>query len=109
MKTALKTEFDVFAHLARHVGRDHAQTCAAIARALDITEGRVCTLVSSLREYGIAVCRDPASGYYLPADFAEFERACVILRSNALTNLYLEATLRKIPLRDLVAQIYLGT
>lgn len=80
-----------------------------LAYHLRTTERHVRSLVTALREDGVAVCGHPSTGYYIAETPEELEECCQFLRSRALHSLGLEARLRKIPLPDLLGQLHLRT
>jgi len=100
---------DVQSLLYRHVGASNGVSASAIARALDMSERRVRTLVSELREEGVAVCGHPKTGYFIALTPWELEETCAFLRRRALHSLTLESKLRKVPLPELLGQLRLKT
>lgn len=95
--------------LIQHTGKARGIAVAEIARQLDTLPRNVRTLVSELRDDGIAVCAHPKTGYYIAETPAELEETCQFLRSRALHSLALEARLRRVPLPDLIGQLHLRT
>lgn len=103
------TKYQLLAVLARHQGADRGASVEALAKAIDCHPRHVRSLVTELREDGVAVCGHPKTGYFVASNPAELERTCQFLRSRALRSLTLEAQLRRIPLPDLIGQLHLPT
>lgn len=105
------TRDKVASALARHVGRERSVTMAILVfevagRRADLAAERRCrTLITELREEGIAVCGHPRCGYWMAANAEELEECCQFLRQRALTSLTLESKLRRMALPDLLNQI----
>lgn len=105
----MRNKHQLLALLSRHTGAANGIAVAAIARQLDTLPRSVRTLVSELRDDGIAVCAHPKTGYYIAQTAAELEQTCQFLRARALHSLALEARLRRVPLPDLIGQLHLRT
>lgn len=102
--------------LSRHLGRESgvhiAQLVSEITGSYELDPGaerRVRTLVSELREDGVAVCAHPNKGYFIAETADELELCCEFLRSRAMHSLVIESKLRKLPLPDLLGQLRLKT
>lgn len=105
----LPSKEQALAVLSRHIGRSNGITAVALANELHVQPRQVRALVTDLRLDGVAVCGQPATGYYIAANAEEVETTCQFLRSRALHSLTLESRLRKVPLVDLVGQLRLRT
>lgn len=105
----LPSKEQALAVLSRHIGRGNGITAVALANELHVQPRQVRALVTDLRLDGVAVCGQPATGYYIAANAEEVETTCQFLRSRALQSLTLESRLRKVPLVDLVGQLRLRT
>lgn len=104
------TKDDLLAVLYRHcIGAENGFGVAILAIRLRCAERHVRTLVSALREDGIAVCGTPKTGYFVASTPEELEQSCRFLRRRALHSLRLESQLRRIPLPDLIGQLKLET
>ena len=95
--------------MSRHIGRGHGIGVSTLALQLDVPERQVRTLITELRQDGVAICGTPKDGYYIAKDAGELEETCKFLRQRALHSLTLESCLRKMPLADLVGQLHLRT
>lgn len=95
--------------LSSHLGRGKGVSAIVLAHALDTYSRNVRTLITELRQDGIAICGTPDTGYYIAETAEELEDTCQFLRSRALHSLNLEACLRKVPLADLLGQMHLKT
>lgn len=95
--------------LVSHIGAKNGITADEIARQLSIPPRRVRSLVSDLREEGVAVCGTPTTGYFVAETPQELEETCQFLRGRALHSLMLESKLRKVALEDLIGQMRLRT
>lgn len=95
--------------LSTCIGREKGVRVSDLAWHLRTNERTVRSLVSELREDGVAVCGHPSSGYFIAETAEELEETCQFLRSRALHSLTLEAKLRRIPLPDLLGQLHLRT
>lgn len=94
--------------LAFHQGRDRGINAEHLAKIASVPERRLRTLISELREEGIAVCGTPETGYFLATSADELDESCQFLRHRAMRSLQLEARMRKISLPDLVGQLKLN-
>ena len=99
----------VLAALSIRQGKLNGITGADLAQILELKEREIRHAISALREEGIAVCGHPREGYYIAATAEELEATCAFLRDRAMHSLLLESRLRKLPLRELLGQIRLGT
>jgi hypothetical protein len=103
--------------LTRHVGKDKAITASALVREIvgetlhcDAAAERLLrSVVSELRGDGIAICANPAHGYFIAQTAEELEECCGFLRQRALHSLRLESRLRNISMADLMGQIHVPT
>lgn len=105
----MATKNDALSLLQRHVGASNGVTAEQMALSLDIPKRHVRTLVTELREDGIAVCGHPRTGYFIAANDEEIRETCKFLRDRALTSLRLESVLSKTALPDLLGQLKLKT
>jgi len=103
----MATKDDLVALLARHLGADNGASAEALARALDVPERRVRTLVTEAREEGVAIAATPEHGYFIAVLPDEIDMCCAFLRARAMKSLLLESRLRKIPLPELLGQMRL--
>ena len=105
----MATKHQLLTALQAHIGRGRGITVRNLAGLLDCHARQVRTLVTELRDEGIAVCGTPRDGYYIAATAEELEETCQFLRSRAMCSLTLESRLRKVPLADLFGQLHLPT
>lgn len=105
----MATKDDLLAALSAHIGRDRGITAAHVAGRLNVPARQVRSLVTELREEGVAVCGHPRTGYFIAATAQELEETCQFLRCRALHSLTLESRLRRVPLADLLGQLHLLT
>jgi len=104
----MATKDDLVALLARHLGADNGASAEALARALDVPERRVRTLVTEAGEEGVAICAHPETGYFIAADDSELDRYYIAyLRSRAMHSLKLIAIAKRVPLPELIGQMRL--
>ena len=103
----MATKADLARVLERHIGADNGISADAIARILDCEPRIVRTLVTELRDEGVAVCGHPAHGYFIAATPEELSATCQFLRSRAMHSLVLESKLSRIPLAELLGQLRL--
>lgn len=95
--------------LSHYIGKGNGIGVKQLAQQLDIEERYTRKFISDLREEGHAICGTPQDGYYIAATPEELQHTCEFLRSRAMHSLTLESRLRKIPLTDLLGQLYLPT
>lgn len=105
----MASKADLQAVLSRHIGAENGVAAEMLAHELGIEARGIRTLVSALREEGVAVCGHPKTGYYIAATAEELERTCQFLRSRAMHSLVLESKLRHVPLPELLGQMRLKT
>lgn len=105
----MATKHDLARELQHHIGAGNGAGVFDLATRLGVDERRVRSLITELREDGIAICGHPKTGYYIAATAEELESTCQFLRSRAMHSLTLEARLRKLPLPDLLGQLHLRT
>ncbi|XAI95651.1 hypothetical protein [Microcystis phage Mae-JY22] len=105
----IPTKHQLLTLLSDRIGRKNGQRVRDLAYNLRCSERLVRTLVTELREDGVAVCGHPTTGYFIAETAEELEECCQFLRRRALHSLGLEARLRKMPLPDLIGQLHLRT
>lgn len=107
----LPTKSDLLASLAQNGNHGAARgvTARRLCARLNCQERHVRTLITELREDGVAVCGTPRDGYYIAAVASELEDTCKFLRGRAMKSLQLEARLRRVPLPELLGQLRLET
>lgn len=107
----LPSKSDLLASLTQHgnVGASRGITARRLGARLACNERHVRTLVTQLREDGVAVCGKPSDGYFVAREPGEVEDTCQFLRARALKSLQLEARLRRVPLPELIGQLRLET
>jgi len=105
----MQTNDQLVTLLSRHIGKGNGSGVKDIARQLGANERHVRTMVSDLRDEGLAVCGTPRHGYYIAATPEELEETCTFLRRRAMHSLGLESRLRRIPLPDLLGQLHVPT
>lgn len=105
----MTTPDQVLAALACHIGKGRGISAKQLSTALDVNPRMVRACISQLREEGYAVCGTPLTGYYMAETAEDLEETCKFLRGRAMHSLVLEASLRKIPLPDLLGQMRLKT
>jgi hypothetical protein len=93
--------------LALRIGARNGITAERLAVMLVVTPRTLRTLISDLRNEGMAICGHPTTGYYIAETAEELQTTCDFLRSRALRSLYLESRLRKVPLAQLIGQLQL--
>lgn len=105
----MATKAQLLSALSSHIGKGRGITALHLAGRIDTPARNVRHLVTELRTDGIAVCGTPRDGYYIAETAEELEETCQFLRGRAMCSLALEATLRKVPLVDLLGQLKLPT
>jgi len=105
----MQTNDQLVTLLSRHIGKGNGIGVKDIARQIGVNERHVRTMVSDLRNEGLAVCGTPRHGYYIAATPEELEETCTFLRRRAMHSLGLESRLRRIPLPDLLGQLHVPT
>ena len=105
----MQTNDQLVTLLSRHIGKGNGIGVKDIARQIGVNERHVRTMVSDLRDEGLAVCGTPRHGYYIAATPEELEETCAFLRRRAMHSLSLESRLRRIPLPDLLGQLHVPT
>jgi len=105
----MQTNDQLVTLLSRHIGKGNGIGVKDIARQIGVNERHVRTMVSDLRDEGLAVCGTPRHGYYIAATPEELEETCTFLRRRAMHSLGLESRLRRIPLPDLLGQLHVPT
>ena len=95
--------------LSRHIGRGHGISVKQLAEQTDLLPRTLRSHISDLREDGHAVCGTPRDGYYIAETAEELEETCQFIRSRSMHGLRMESQMRKIPLIDLLGQLYLPT
>ena len=105
----MQTNDQLVTLLSRHIGQGNGIGVKDIARQIGTNERHVRTMVSDLRDEGLAVCGTPRHGYYIAATPEELEETCTFLRRRAMHSLGLESRLRRIPLPDLLGQLHVPT
>lgn len=93
--------------LALRIGARNGITAKRLAVMLVVTERNLRTLITQLRQDGMAICGTPESGYFVAETAEELQHTCAFLRSRALRSLHLEARLKKVPLAQLIGQMAL--
>jgi DNA-binding IclR family transcriptional regulator len=94
--------------LASHQGRDRGIKAADLARVAGVTERKLRTLISELREVGTAICATPETGYFLAVTPAELGESCKFLHDRAMHSLRRASQMQKISLPDLMGQLLLN-
>jgi biotin operon repressor len=107
----LPSKSDLLANLTQsgNLGANNGITARRLSARMSCPERHVRTLVTQLREDGIAVCGKPRDGYYIACNAREVEDTCKFLRGRAMQSLHLEARLRRVPLPELIGQLRLET
>ena len=105
----MATKAQLLTALSGHIGKGRGITARHLAGRIDSPERNVRLLVTELRSDGVAVCGTPRDGYYIAETAEELEETCNFLRGRAMCSLVIEATLRKVPLADLLGQLKLPT
>lgn len=109
LNLSISHKTNVLSVLARRVGVANGIHVADLAAICQLAEREVRKAVSELREEGVAVCAQPATGYFIAGTPEELEESCQFLRGRAMHSLRLESRLRNIPLPDLLGQLHLPT
>ncbi|MCW5657405.1 MAG: hypothetical protein KIT60_06860 [Burkholderiaceae bacterium] len=94
--------------MARHQGRERGIHAVDLARLCQIPERALRTLISALREEGIAICATPETGYYLAVTPEELQESCRFLHERAMKSLVLASRMQKISLPELLGQLKLN-
>jgi biotin operon repressor len=94
--------------LAFHQGRQSGISAEKLAVVAGINVRQLRTLISSLREEGIATCATPETGYYLAVTPEELQESCKFLHDRAMSSLMLASRMQKISLPDLLGQLKLN-
>lgn len=94
--------------LAFHQGRDHGIKARDLARVTGVTERQLRTLISALREQGIAICATPETGYFMAVTPEELSESCKFLHDRAMHSLRRASQMQKISLPDLFGQLMLN-
>lgn len=107
----IASKSDLLASLAQNgnSGAHRGVTARRLCARLNCHERHLRTLITELREDGIAICGTPREGYYIAIRASEVEDTCRFLRARAMKSLQLEARLRRIPLPELLGQLRLET
>lgn len=103
------TKHDLLAIMTQHCGKNKGISAYDLAYTLHISERRVRRLITEAREDGIAICGQPATGYFVASNPEELNDTLEFLKDRALHSLKLHSKLSKIPLADLVGQLHLKT
>lgn len=93
--------------LALRVGKASGVTADRLASMMAVEPRHLRTLITELRNDGMAICGHPSTGYYIAETAEELQATCDFLRSRALKSLFLESRLRKVPLAQLIGQMQL--
>lgn len=91
--------------LAEHQGREAGIQGNALARKAGLSPRRLRTLISQMRDQGIAICGKPASGYFVPVSAEELSESCAYLEARALHSLRLLSRMKKVALPTLLGQL----
>ncbi|MGK2897815.1 MAG: hypothetical protein ACSLE9_03905 [Burkholderiaceae bacterium] len=94
--------------LASHQGRECGITAAELARVANVPERRLRTLISELREQGIAICATPDTGYFMAVTPEELRESCKFLHARAMHSLRRASRMQQISLPDLFGQLLLN-
>lgn len=94
--------------LSRHQGRENGIRARDLALETGLPMRRLRTLISALREDGIAICGTPPTGYYIPVTPEELGESCAFLEHRALHSLRLLSRMKKVSLPDLLGQLKLN-
>lgn len=92
-----------------HKGRLNGIKAELLAQKIGMHARMLRTLISNLREQGVAVVGTPETGYYIAQTPDELNECCEFLRNRALHSLKMEARLRNLPLPTLLGQLNLNT
>lgn len=114
--TGTITRDSVLKALQRHIGKENGIPATKLVQ--EISHETVCeaagtrllrSVVSQLRDEGIAICAHPTIGYFIAQTSEELNMCCDFLRQRAMHSLKLESRLRKIPMQDLLGQLRVPT
>lgn len=94
--------------LAQHQGAANGIRMAELVVKAHTDERTLRSLVSELREEGVAVCATPAAGYFMAQTPAELAQTCAFLHNRAMHSLRTASRLQKISLPDLMGQLLLN-
>jgi biotin operon repressor len=93
--------------MSRHQGAGNGVSASSVAAQLGVSARKVRTLVSALRDDGIAICGKPSTGYFVPVTPDELQVSCRWLEHRALHSLRLLSRMKKVSLPDLLGQLKL--
>lgn len=94
--------------LSRHLGCKRGIGAAALAQQIGCSPRRLRTLVSELRDDGIAVCGHPSTGYFIATTPAELKQSLAFLEHRALHSLRLLCRMRNVSMPELLGQLKLN-
>lgn len=105
------TKTDLLASLTQNgnLGAARGVTARRLCARIGCNDRHLRTLITELRDDGVAVCGTPRDGYYIAKVASEVEDTCRFLRARAMKSLALEARLRRVPLPELIGQLRLET
>lgn len=93
--------------LSAHQGRENGISAKALADKLHVPPRRLRTLISELREEGMAICGHPSSGYYMAVTPEELQASIAFLEHRAMHSLRMLSRMKKVSLPDLLGQLKL--
>lgn len=93
--------------LAQHQGADCGVAADALARRLQIPTRALRSLISHLRDDGIAICGSPKTGYFMAVTPEELQQSCAFLEHRAMHSLRLLSRMKKVSLPNLLGQLHL--
>ena len=94
--------------LARHQGRESGIAAKDLAAQLGVPARHLRKFISELREQGIAICGQPATGYFMAVTPEDLQASCAFLEHRALHSLRLLSRMKKVSLPDLLGQLRLN-
>jgi hypothetical protein len=96
--------------LRQRIGEAEGITAAALSFALTsrhqpADERKLRQVIEHLRRQGHEICAMPHAGYYMAANAADLERACVWLVNRAMTSLTQAAAMKRVAIPNLYGQL----
>lgn len=105
----MTTKTDLLNAMSQHQGRDAGICAAALAAKLGLSTRSLRKLISRCRQDdGIAICGQPAVGYFIASTPAELHQSCAFLQHRALHSLAALSRMKQVSLPDLLGQLKLN-
>lgn len=98
----LVNKHTVLAELQKHIGRANGIKSEALAATLHVSKRDVRFYITELRLDGVAVCGQPATGYFIAENQQEIEDTYEFLFSRAMHSLTLAGRLKNVAIADML-------